>query len=260
VNGQPPTQMLQQLRAGVQQQGAQMASEQGLLQAVDRSVQLVKQGLSFFQQAEGLYNQAHRINQQAKQTNRAEVSEQRRERREEAFGNDFAAERSECRIENLEREERQLQARRDSLINQAHDVAMQAYQVISAGLSAFPMEARARYPHLCASIGQVAFPRVEGANFNNALMVDMIFGTMGAAMNDYSSGCKIQNNMRIVAQCASITSQQLGLLGAMEAAVTATLRQLQASVQSLEQNISAERSSIFHNVRAAVTVASAVPQ
>jgi len=252
VNAQPPTQTLQQLWAGVQQHGAQMASEQGLLQAIDRSVQLVQQGLSLFQQAEGLYNQAHRVNQQAKQTNRAEVSEERRERREEAFGNDFGAERSEWRIENLEREERHLQARRDSLINQAHDVAMQAYQVISAGLSAFPMEARARYPQLCASIGQVAFPRVEGANFNNALLADMIFGTTGAAMNDYRSGCKIQNNIRVVAQCASITSQQLGLLGAMKAAVTAAVQQLQVSLQSLEQNIKSERNAIFHSVRAAV--------
>merc|ERR1711959_289030 len=149
----------------------------------------------------------------------------RRERRDEAFGNEMGAENAEWHRENLERQERQLQAERDSLINQAHDVALRAYQVISTAFSTFPMEARARYPQLCASIGQVAFPRVEGANFNNTLMTDAIFGTMGAAMNDYSSGCKIQNNMRIVAQCASITSQQQGLVTAMQSAVNATLQQ-----------------------------------
>merc|ERR1711959_195460 len=108
-------------------------------------------------------------------------------------------------------------------------------QVISTAFSTFPMEARARYPDLCRSIGQVAFPRVEGANFSEAFMADAIFGTMGAAMNDFSSGCKIQNNIRVVESCASMTSQQLGLVNAMQGAVNANIWQLQANVQSLNK-------------------------
>merc|ERR1711977_221223 len=114
---------------------------------------------------------------------------------------------------------------------------MRAYQVISTGFSTFPMEARARYPQLCISIGQVAFPRVEGANFTSTLMTDAIFGTMGAAMNDFNSGCKIQNNMRIVEQCASMSTQQLGLVVAMEGAVNTNVQQLRSQVHSLEQSI-----------------------
>jgi len=252
VDAQPPTQALQRLRADVQQQRALMAAEQGLLQAVANSMNLVQQGLSLFQQAEGLYRKAYNINERAKQTTRAEAREDRRERREEAFGNEFGAENAEWNREALERQERRLQAERDSLINQAHEVAMRAYQVISTGFSTFPMEARTRYPHLCASIGQVAFPRVQGASFTNALLADAIFGTMGAAVNDFSSGCKIQNNMRVVEQCASITSHQLGLVTAMQSAVNAAIQQLQASVQNLEQNIAVERSNMFNAVRAAV--------
>jgi len=129
---------------------------------------------------------------------------------------------------------------------------MNAYQVVNSAFSNFPMEARARYSQLCISIGQVAFPRVQGVNFTNTLMCDAIFGTMGAAMNDFSSGCTIQNNMRIVEQCASMTSQQLGLITAIENAIDTTLRQMTASVQSFEQNIMIERTNIFNAVRTAV--------
>merc|ERR1712196_398545 len=108
------------------------------------------------------------------------------------------------------------------------------------------MEARSRYPQLCVTIGQVAFPRVEGANFTSTLMTDAIFGTMGAAMNDFNSGCKIQNNMRIVEQCASMSTQQLGLVVAVHGAVNTNVQQLHANVQNLEQSVLAERQNIFN--------------
>jgi len=252
VDAQPPTPALQQFHAGIQQQRPLMASEQALAQAVGNSVQQVKQGLNLFQQAEGLYRQAHQTNEQAKDVTRRERNVEGREFREECRGNDFAAQNAEFDRQRLERQERELQCQRDNLINQAHDVAMRAYQVISTAFATFPAEGRTRYPQLCASIGQVAFPRVEGANFNGALMADAIFGTWGAAMNDMTSGCKIQDNMRIVAQCASMTSQQLGLLAAVESAVNANVQQLHASISNLEQNIRTERQNMFNNVRAAV--------
>jgi hypothetical protein len=252
VDAQPPTQALQQLRANVQAQSSNMASEQQLLQAVGNSSQMVRQGLSHFQQAESLYQQALNINERAKVTNDMERYEERREFRDEVRGNEWGAENAEWNRENLERRERQLQAQRDSLINQANDEAMRAYQVISSAFSNFPMEARNRYPQLCVSIGQVAFPRVEGANFTSTLLTDAIFGNFGAAMNDYSSGCKIQNNMRIVQQCVSMTSQQHGLITAMESAVNANVQQLRSNLQGLEQSIASERSNIFNAARAAV--------
>jgi len=256
VDCQPPTQTLQQLRAGEQQQRPLLQSEQHLLQAVGTSVQHVQQGLALFQQAEGLYRHAQSTNEQAKNVTRMEANTERRERIDEAFGDRADAQNAEMHRRNLEMQERQLQARRDNEINQANGVAMQAYQVISTGMASFPAEARARYPQLCASIGQVAFPRVQGANFGSALMADAIFGTFGAAMNDMTSGCQIQDNMRTVGQCASMTSQQLGLMQSMQNAVSTNVHNLQASIRTLEQNITTERNNMFNGVRSAVMAAS----
>jgi hypothetical protein len=252
VDAQPPTQALQQLFAGEQQERGLLALEQALDQAMGSSVHQVQQGLSLFQQAENLYRQAHSTNEEAKRVNNRERSELRRERRDEAVGNEFGAENAEWNAEVLERRERELQARRDSLINQAHDVALRAYQVISNAFATFPAEGRYRYPQLCASIGQVAYPCVRGANFSATLMTDAIFGTLGAAMNDMSSGCHIQDNMRVVEQCISMTSQQLGLLTAMQNAVRAAEQQHLANLRNLEQNIQAERGNIFNAVRTMV--------
>merc|ERR550532_1255948 len=99
-------------------------------------------------------------------------------------------------------------------------MATNAYQTISSAFSVFPIEARCRYPQLCASIGVVALPRLHGANFGEALMADAIFGTLGAAMNDISSGCKIQDNTNVMQHCISTTSQQLGLVNAVQSAIT----------------------------------------
>jgi len=255
VDAQPPTQALQQLRAGHQQQRSFLASEQGLAHAVGNCVQQVKQGLSFFQKAESLYRQAHSVNERAKDVNRREAQEGRREWRDEAVGDDFGADNAQMVRERLERQERDLQCQRDNLINQAHDVAIQAYQLISNAFTTFPAEARVRYPQLCASIGQVAFPRVQGANFNGALMVDAIFGTFGAAMNDASSGCQIQDNMRSVEQCVSMTSEQLGLITAMQNAVGASVHQVEAAIKNLEHNMYNEHHNIFNFVRSAVMAA-----
>jgi len=252
ADAQPPTQELHQLRAGVQLNRGLEASDQALLQAVGNTAQQVRQGLSLFQQASTLYQEARSVNEQAKNVVRREQYQERRERRDIAHGDYCDAENAELQRQRLDRQERDLQCRRDNLINQAHDVAMQAYQIISNAFATFPAEARGRYPQLCASFGQVAFPRVQGACFAQTLMTDAIFGTWGAAMNDMSSGCQIQDNLRIVERCASMTSQQLDMVAAIQSALTTGMQQLRASISHLEQNIQIERNNIFNNVRAAV--------
>jgi hypothetical protein len=252
VDAQPPTQELHQLHTSMQQHRGLEASEQALLQAVGNSAQQVKQGLSLFQQAAKLYQDSRSVNEQAKDVVRREQYQERRESRDMRHGDYCDAENAEWQRQRLDRQEKDLQCRRDNLINQAHDVAMQAYQVISSAFATFPAEARVRCPQLCASFGEVAFPRVQGACFAQTLMTDAIFGTWGAAMNDMSSGCQIQDNLRIVEQCASMTSQQLGMVSAIQNVLTTSMQQLQASINHLEQNIQTERNNIFNNVRAAV--------
>merc|ERR1712087_533212 len=101
-------------------------------------------------------------------------------------------------------------------------------------------------------MGTVAFPCLRGANFGEALMADAIFGTLGAAMKDVSSGCQIQDNMNVMQQCISMTSQQLGLVNAVQSAVTATVQQIQSCVQQIDEQILAERTHIFNAARESV--------
>jgi len=251
VDTSAPTSTLHQLQVNAQAQRQVLATEQGLLQAIGNSAQGVQQGICSFQHAQGLYRQAFAINLRAQQTVTAEMYEGRRERRDEMFGDDFGARNAEWQRENFERQERMLQAQRDSIVNQANHAAMQGYQAVSRAFSTFPMEARSRYPQQCAGIGQVAFPRIEGANFTDAFLADAIFGTLGARVNDFSSGCKIQHNMGVVEQCVSMTSHQLGLVTAMQGAVQANVQQCQSSLQDIEMNISKERTNIFNAARAA---------
>jgi hypothetical protein len=257
VDSQPPTQCLQDLHANLQQQSVLLVSEKALLQEVSQSVAHLQQGLARFHRAGDLYRQAAHINERAKRVNERERHALRDERRAEFHGNDMRAANAEWRAEKLDREERHLQGQRDSLINQANDMALRAYDAISTAFSTFPMGVHARYPQLCISIGQVAFPRVEGANFSSALMADAIFGTWGAAMNDFSSGCKIERNMSVVEQCVSKSSYQLGLITAVDNSVRAAIQQIEASVRELDQGILLERTRIFNVVRVAVYIPTA---
>jgi len=238
VAGQAPTQTLQHLRIGRQEQSSALASEQMLLQAVDTSVQQVKQGLSLFQKAEGLYQQARCMNERAKNA--------KRKMRNESAG---YKENAEMKLQRLERQKRHLQCRRDKAINQANSVAIRAYQVTSTGFATFPTEARARYPKLGASIGEVAFPRLQGENFTGTLVADTVLSTVGAAMNDAASGCWIQENVQVAGQCASISSQQFWLMTQVQNAVATNGRQLKANLKNIKQNIVAEHRHTFNGKR-----------
>jgi hypothetical protein len=248
VNEQPATPCLQQLQNNVQQQRGALSSSQQALQNISNSGHLIQQGLAFFQQAESIYQLALQVNQKAVRVNRAEAAEIRRERVDLACGAYFSAEFDERNVQRLECHERHLQRDRDALINQANGVAMQGYQAISAGFSAFDLGSplRQRYPDLCQPIGHIALPRIEGANFSQALKADRIFGTAGAAFNDYRSGCKIEHNMRVVQQCASITSSNLSNVNAVLSSAAADVQCLQTNLQNLEQKIAAERVAIFN--------------
>jgi len=242
VDGQPPTDNLKNLRAEGQQQRSLLASEQVLLDAVGKSVQQVQQGLLLFQQAEGHYRHARSINERVKCGSPQMCDED--------VGYDFGAEDSGRNRQKSERQDSDLQNVLDRTIDQAHGLAMKAYQLMSTGLASFPAEAKAQYPQLCASMRQVAFPRVQGASPTGALEDNAIFDTPRVAMTGMTSGCQIQDNVKVMGQCASMTSQQLSLMESTQNAVTMNVQQLQASLRTLERNIVAERNNIFNGLHA----------
>jgi len=240
---QPATQTLKDLRIGEQDQRSLLASEKMLLQAVGLSVQQVMQGLSLFREAEGLYRQAQSIDERAENA--------KRKMHNQSAGFDFGAENPERILQTLQRQQRELQCQREKAINQANVVAMHAYQVTSTGFATFPIEAKDRYPKVCASIGDVALPRMQGANFTGTLMADVISGTVGAATKDATSCCEIEDHMQVARQCASITSHQFLCMTSMQNAVATNMYQLQARLRNIEQNIVIERRQIFSGQRSA---------
>lgn len=138
-------------------------------------------------------------------------------------------ENAEMNLQWLKMEEKDMRCQRDEAIEQAKDMANHAHQVISNGSAAFPSRARARYPKLCASIGEVTYP-----------------------MNDSTSGCRIQANCQVAGQCASIASQQLFLMTSMQSVVATKVYQLQASLEKIKRSITAEHHSTFNRKRSAV--------
>jgi len=242
VAGQSPTQTLQHLRIRKQEQGSLLGSEQVLLQAVSNSVKQLEQGLLLFQQAEGLYQEAQCTNEHLKSVRRKSRNETGRCTEVEAAMNS----------QSLKRQIRDLKCQRDEAIKEANGVVILAYEVTSNGLATFPSKARARYPELCTSIGEVAFPRVQGANFTGSLVANSIFGSAGAAVNDAASGCQIRDNVQVAGQCASITVQQLWLMMSMQSVVATNVYKLEASVQKIKKNIVAEHHQTFNCKRSAV--------
>ena len=251
VASQPVTACLGALRAGIAQQRTALAAEQCLEQRVAASAQQVRSGLQLFEASLGLYEGALSANREAQRVTRAEGREERCEFINEVEGDEWGAENAERREARLRRRELELQSRRDRLINEAQVPAMRAYETIAAAFQAFPTEARARYPQLCAQIGVVAFPRLRGANFGSAIVAD-IFGTFGAAMNDAKSGCKIRDNFNVVQSCIASTAQQLAYVEAAQGAVAANCQSMTTNLGELDGRRLGERARIFQEVRAQV--------
>lgn len=245
VAGQGPTQALEQLRTRRQEQSSLLASERMLLQAVGNSAQQVKEGLSLFQQAEDLYKQAQCMNERAKNV--------RRKIRNQSARYTGTAEYD---LQRLEKQERDVQCMRDKAIKKAISVATQADQVTSNGFTTFITEATDRYPELCASIAEVAFPRMRGSKFIGHFVDNSILGSVGAAMNDAASGCQIQDNVRVARRCASITSQQFWLMTVKQREITTNVSQLEASLRKSKHDIVAEHHYTFNCKRSALWWAS----
>eukprot|EP00928_Gymnodinium_smaydae_P003817 TRINITY_DN11347_c0_g2_i1.p1 TRINITY_DN11347_c0_g2~~TRINITY_DN11347_c0_g2_i1.p1 ORF type:complete len:518 (+),score=112.53 TRINITY_DN11347_c0_g2_i1:62-1555(+) len=145
------------------------------------------------------------------------------------------------------------EAERDAIVSLAHKEVIRAYSTVSAAFAAFPAEARMRYPELCNAFGQVAYPRVQGANLASACVSDAFFGSASPG-NNRSFSCTIQHNLRVVDECIALTSQQLSLACTVDSAINVTLQQLRSTLVSLEDGIEKERGHIFRRVREAMSI------
>jgi hypothetical protein len=247
VDAEPTTRYLQNLHATMQQHSVLIKAERGLLPVLGQSMAHLQQGLARFHRAGDLYKQAASVAERATRSN------EHMEEEASAHHGRWAERRAQKKAtKERQLQEKQLQSERDSLISQANDLALRGYDAISSALSSFPSEVRARYPQLCLGIGQVAFPRVDGADFSSALTVDAIFGVQGAASEDSSSGRKIRHNINVMEDCMSISSSQLGLMTAVDGIIRAVVSQIEATVRDLEQGVLLERTRVFNIARAKV--------
>lgn len=230
------TNRLTTIRGNQAKQQAEKQSEMGLKQQVDMTIGSLNRGQQQYSQAEQLLQQARNYNHVAQFENRMEWSE---------------SERSEARRRHQEMIERETQLNRDRLINEAQQPANNAYMCVTQALSGFPAEVRARYPSLCAQIGQAHFPQLQRADMGTTMMMDML-GTMGEAINNMQSSNKIQQNMQVLEQAKMLLQQQIGLVNAVNGAIMGNIANMDSSLQTMAQEEKEESVKIFLAKRGAV--------
>jgi len=144
------------------------------------------------------------------------------------------------------------QAQRDSLLNQARQLAMHAGTELQAGIDSFPMDVRVRYPQLTQGLYSAAQPFLQGARFGNTFMVDVAFGGIGAAFNDMHAAHKIRENMRVLDQCQSIADSQRTVMQACLSSLATSVQLFDANLVNLQQSVSNETQAIFSTARRTV--------
>jgi len=251
VDAQPSSASLLESQAERQRSVSQLGAEQQFLSAVTGHARGMQHGLALFQQCQALYQQALSLNYEAENVNMFETRAEQRESVDDWADRSCFEARDEWHVEPWEWQEQWWQERRDQLTNEAGAIAMHGYQEVAIVLSSLPPETRARYQRIASSFG-VPYPRLQGANFCEAWICDALFGTSGAEMNDFSSGCKIRQNMEVVSRCVSITVQKLDIVTTVRDAVSSNIQRLQASVEGVDRQISVERNNLFVAARASV--------
>jgi len=216
-----PTQRYIQLQQNITIQIQHTDGERAIYQSIDQTQQMIGQALGLFETSAEILRRAEGWNRAAQFENFVE-------------GEDI--------MEFME------QRRRDELINEARIPAIEAYQIVVQAWHTFPVQVKARYPAQAAQIGIRPLPLLQGADFGGTLVADM-FGSFGAAVNDYQSGCKIRQNMQVVQQCYQMLQQQIELVRALQGAIQTRIAMMENNSMQLEQQRDQEKEVIFQSAR-----------
>lgn len=142
-----------------------------------------------------------------------------------------------------------LQRDRDRMINTAKRFAFDAGNMLQAAFDAFPMEARVRFPEITRNVCNAPIPRLEGANFGNALNTDFWGGAYGALGNDFRAERKIDRDLYILRFSENLAAEQAAAVGAVLAGIDADVRHLKANLSVLTANIEKQQEEAVEIVR-----------
>jgi len=230
VDAQPATEALEQCTTYRQQCVTEMLPEQLLLCVLSGHVEGIVRGQHLFEEALEFYREAllMREEQQIVKLNS-------------------------CKAHAGARKERRLkqQSQMDKVTDAAGTVAMRAYHEVGMVLTRFPQEARIRYPQLCGSLGAIAYPCAGRRSFSEAMTNDELFELPGTATGDTRpSSWEVRDNINVISQCVTITSQHLSTLEAVRTAVSSTVDQWRCKISGLDAKIASERNDMFAAARA----------
>jgi len=232
VASQPPTAKLVNLQqqVGAAQQQVQLNST--LLQQVGVSLQRAQVAVQLFQQAHHCLRQASTMNNMATGT---------------AFFEAFDGNYRDREMMHMAEMGEQMQ--RDSLLNQARSLAMQAGNELQSAIDCFPAQARSLNPQLTANLFSAAQPFLQGASFGGTMMVDWVFGNTGAFFNDMHASGKINHNLNVIAQCQNAAAAQTGIIEAVAQYLQTNVQFVSQQIANLGGQIQAERSVMFDMAR-----------
>jgi hypothetical protein len=154
-----------------------------------------------------------------------------------------------ARWDGGERWEQMDQYRRDQDMNAALMPARRGTQKLQQAFSMLPPVIYRRYSALAGGIGKVPIPNLERQDFGQDLMYDYMGGGIGALVNDWQAGGKIQRNMRVIEQCMQITSSQQGQLMALISQFEADIAQQRQTLSQLQVQEQTEETRIVDRAR-----------
>lgn len=229
VESQPPSGLLANLRAQKQQNDNDIATDGNLVNQVQSILGAVQSAQQMFNRAYSQIREASMMNTTAGITNFVDMADGRRN------NNEFA--------------ERMMQMRRDQMMNQARDTALQAGDQLQRAFDMFPMEARVRYPNMTQNLCNAPLPDLRGANFFGTMAVGWAFGNMGDMMNNMHARAKIDNNLRMLQQCEMVARQQADTIVMVLNQINASLATMNANSARLASAVQSERNNMFEQSR-----------
>jgi hypothetical protein len=243
VDAQPPNQALQRL----QQQRALLTSDNEFLDQIRITIERIQRARSLMRNAESIYRQVVEFCSDVcrkRQLGGHDKTNQDEEQEMLIHGAENCASPGTIRgnavalgrMKTKELEEAHAQCFHiDTLQNQAYAAAVSAFEIMDNAFETLSSDGKSRYVILCASVGDVHFPRPQKPNANT--------------VDDLTPACDMQKNTEFIQQCLAMASQQLEVVSTLEVAVSGNIQQLQHDTRDAEQIILTERNNIFNCLR-----------
>lgn len=143
------------------------------------------------------------------------------------------------------------QINRDQLMRTAAASVQEAAHCLTEAMKSIPAAAFARYPALCAGLGEVHLPHVELTG-GGELMLEVFGGDFGDMIANSSAAGKIHRSLGSIDGCLRIASTQAQRVHALCDAVNRDYAKATAALQQTDAEVTRESDRIWSEARARV--------